>query len=89
MLKRKLYSRVNWRKYLDPTNRPRVNSFIKQRGDVVFGQIVETIKEAIKEETPEIMIMVHPNVSSVVVINSDEYKEVLTHCLNYFKSKEQ
>lgn len=89
MIKRKLYSRVNWRKYLDPTNKQRVQRFIKTNGPTVFTAIVETIENAMEDDLEEVMILVHPNVSSVAVVSKDEYDEVLTHCLQYFESIEK
>lgn len=89
MAKRKLYSKVGWRKYLDPTDRPRVKTFIEANGNVIFPQVVECIQNANTDKQPEIMIMVHPNVSAVVVIAENDYDEVLTHCLQYFQSKEK
>jgi hypothetical protein len=88
MTRRKLYSRVGWRKYLDPTGRPRVKKFLKTNGTVVFNQVVECIQSANVEKQTEIMILVHPNVQSVVVIEETDFDEVLTHCLDYFQSKE-
>ena len=89
MTKRKLYSKVGWRKYLDPTGRPRVKRFIETNGNVVFNQIVECINNAADDAQSEIMVLVHPNVSAVVVIEENDYDEVLTHCLQYFQSKEK
>jgi hypothetical protein len=89
MTKRKLYSKVGWRKYLDPTGRPRVKRFIETNGNVVFNQVVECIKNASIDNQSEIMVLVHPNVSAVVVIEENDYDEVLTHCLQYFQSKEK
>lgn len=86
---RKLYSKVGWRKYLDPTDRPRVKHFIDVNGTVVFNQVVECIKNASIDNQSEIMLLVHPNVSAVVVIEENDYDEVLTHCLHYFQSKEK
>lgn len=88
MTRRKIYSKVGWRKYLDPTGKDRVKSFLKANGTVVFLQVIECIQTAIEKNEPEIMILVHPNVQAVVVIEESEFNEVLTHCLYYFKSKE-
>jgi len=88
MINRNIYSRVGWRKYLDPTNKPRVSNFIKSCGNNVFTQIVKAIDTAIDENLSEIILLVHPNVSSVVIIEKNNYDEVLIHCLNYFKSIE-
>lgn len=87
-MKRTLYSRVEWRKYLDPTDRPRVNRFLQAQGDYVFDEIVKNIENANINGIESLMILVHPNVSSVVMVDQHDYKEVLQHCLDYFKSKE-
>jgi len=89
MERRKLYSKVGWRKYLDPTGRPRVRRFIETNGMVVFNQVVECIQNAAVDKQSEIMVLVHPNVSAIVVIEETDYDEVLTHCLQYFQSKEK
>ena len=88
MTRRKLYSKVGWRKYLDPTGRPRVKRFIETNGRVVFKQVVECIQTASERGDKEIAILVHPNVQSIVVIEEVDCDEILTHSLQYFKSKE-
>lgn len=88
MQKKTIFTKVGWRKYLDPTDNPRVDKFLKSSGRKVLAQIVDGIQEAIENNTPELVVLVHPNVSSVVVIPSKEYDEVLTHSLQFFKSVE-
>jgi len=89
MKRRKLYSKVGWRKYLDPTNNVRVKTFLAINGTVIFKQLIDCIKTALEENQTEIMILVHKNVQSVVVIEQPDFDEVLTHCLQYFRSQEQ
>jgi len=88
MTRRKLYSKVGWRKYLDPTDRPRVRNFLEKNGKLVFRQVVQCIQTATERGDKEIAILVHPNVQSIVVIEENDYNEILTHSLQFFKSKE-
>jgi alanyl-tRNA synthetase len=86
MTRRKLYSKVGWRKYLDPTDRPRVRNFLEKNGKLVFRQVVQCIQTATERGDKEIAILVHPNVQSIVVIEENDYNEILTHSLQFFKS---
>lgn len=89
MLNKTVFSKVGWRKYLDPTDSPRVKKFLKSSGRKVLTQIVDGIQDAIENDVAELVILVHPNVSSVVVVPSVEYDNVLTHSLQFFKSLEE
>lgn len=77
---------VEWRTYLDPSKNKRVRKFIKYRGQEVFTNLYQSIDAAISNNTEELLILVHPNVSSIVSISKKEYIEVLNHCINFFKS---
>jgi len=88
MVKQAIFSKVGWRKYLDPTNNPRVERFLKSSGRKVLSQIVDGIDGAIDNDTLELVVLVHPNVKSVVVIPATDYDDVLTHSLQFFKSVE-
>jgi hypothetical protein len=81
-------STVGWRTYLDPTNNPRVSRFLKKNGSVVFEQVVRNIRTAIDERHDKFVLIAHPNVSSVIVVSTIEYRELLAHCLEWFKSHE-
>lgn len=80
------HTTVGWRTYLDPTKNNRVRKFIKFNGTEVFTNLYKSIDTAIKEDTAEILVLVHPNVSSIISIEKKEYIEVLNHCIDFFKS---
>ncbi len=83
-----LFEKVNWRTYLDPTNNPRVERFLKKRGDVVLKKIVEHIKKANEDGKESVYVMVHPNVSRITEVKSEEYTEVLEFCIKFFEETE-
>lgn len=78
------YPTVHWKEYLDPSNGKRVQRFIKSKGSVVFTELVKEIREAHENKIKNLVLLVHPNVSALVLINEDEYLEVLEHSLYYF-----
>ena len=80
------YETVGWRTYLDPSNNKRVRKFLKFNGEQVFTNLYKTIDASLKAGGEEILVLVHPNVSSIVSIKKNEYIEVLNHCIEYFKS---
>ena len=86
---REAFKTVNWREYLDPTDKPRVQSFLKLRGNLVLGNIVDNIINASELDLPSLAIMVHPNVSAVTIVHPDEYQELLTHCQQFFEKHEE
>jgi len=88
MVKQQFQSTVGWRTYLDPTNNNRVTRFLKTNGNSVFNQIVKNIHMAISNDYKQLVLIVHPNVPSVVVVTASEYPELLEHCLNWFKTHE-
>jgi hypothetical protein len=81
-----LYPTVGWRTYLDPTKNKRVRRFIKFNGIEVFTNLYKSIDAALDDGATEILILVHPNVSSIVSIPEKQYTEVLNHCIDFFKS---
>lgn len=83
-----IYSVVNWKEYLDPTDSTRVDNFLKKYGTRVFSNLIKKIKSAHESDIKSFAILVHPNVSSLSIINKKDYLSVLTHCLMYFKSLE-
>lgn len=89
MLKRHIHSTVGWRKYLDPNENSRASVFLKKNGTRVFTELISNIEHAIDENKEEVIILVHPNVTSVVSIGRGEYVVILNHCLEWFKKKEE
>lgn len=81
-------STVGWRTYLDPTTHPRVKRFLKKNGAEVFSQIVANIQMAMDKQYNQFVLVAHPNVSSVIVINISEYNGLLDHCLGWFTAQE-
>ena len=88
MSKRKLYTRVGWRKYLDVDHSPRVEMFLKKNGFVVFNQILDNLEEAIENDEGEVLILVHRNAGAIVSIQTKDFKEVLEFSLQYFLKDE-
>lgn len=89
MIKRNIYSRVNWRSYLDPTDNSRVQRFLNMNGTEVFVEIVDNIDKAIDNNADNMMLLVHPHVTSIVVVKREEFDGLLNHCLNYLIDKEE
>ena len=88
MNRQELYARVGWRKYLDTDHSPRVARFLKSNGLLIFTQLLENIEEAIEEDEPEILIMVHKNANAVVSVGKKDYMEVLEHSMQWFLKNE-
>ncbi len=84
----KTYSVVDWRTYLDPTNNHRVTSFLKHNGTNTFKELIKSIEEAYDEDIPMIVVLVHPNVTSLSLIKQSDYVTVLKHSLKYFEFTE-
>ena len=83
-----IYPVVHWKEYLDPLNGNRVKRFLKFNGSRVFNNLIKKIEEANESGVKTIVILVHPNVSSLSLIKAEEYESVLEHCLLYFKHHE-
>jgi len=86
--RRNINSVVHWKMYLDPTTNEYVRRFLKENGKRVFSDVHQTINDANTKKINELMLLVHPNASSVILIEENEYAEVLDVCLEYFKSIE-
>ena len=84
-----LYKITNWRTYLDPTDNTRVETFLHSRGKVVLTGLMDSIELAINQKLEKILVLVHPNVSKLIMITEIEYEEVLEYCLGYFQEKEE
>ena len=80
------YPTVGWRTYLDPSKSDRVRKFIKLNGAEIFTKLYETIESATEDGQDQILVLVHPNVTSIVSISQEEFIEVLNHCIKYFES---
>lgn len=85
----KVYNMTNWRTYLDPLGNKRVQNFLNSKGIQVFSSLVTSIDGAIDTNAEKLVLLVHPNVSSLVLVKPIEYDEVLNHCLDYFKKIEE
>lgn len=79
---------VDWREYLDPNTSLRVEKFLKYNGTRVFTNLIDSIEKSIHGNTKKVVVLVHPNVSSLIILEEDNYIEILDHCLFYFKSIE-
>ena len=84
-----LYSVTNWRTYLDPTGNKRVEKFLASRGLTVLAGLITTIESAVDQGMEKLVILVHPNVSSLIMVTDVEYEEVLNYCLDYFQTLEE
>ena len=82
------YKVVKWREYLDPNTSLRVKRFLKTNGNRVFTNLIDTIEKSIHGKTKKVVVLVHPNVTSLIILEEINFIEVLDHCLFYFKSKE-
>lgn len=84
-------STVDWRKYLDVNVNPRAKTFLESRGADVLWQIASNIDNSITgtKSTKRLIMSVHPNAPSAILINFEDYKDVLELCLNWFEKKEQ
>lgn len=90
MLIEKMQPIVDWKEYLVPTNKnKRVQRFLDSRGVDVFGGLVASISEAVDMKVDKLHVMVHPNVTSIVIVKPHHYMEILNHSLNFFKEKEE
>lgn len=83
------YSTVDWRKYLVEEYNPRVKNFLESRGESVFQQISTNINSAIMRGKSQIVLLVHPNVGNIIVIEKKDFKKVLEIALDWFLKKEK
>lgn len=87
----KTISTVSWRKYLDSTNNPRVEKFLKNRGSSVLWQISQKIHNFSNNQNhviPELVMIVHPNAPAAILIPHSDYNNVLDLALDFFEKKE-
>ena len=88
MRRAQAFSTVNWRKYLDVNTNPRAENFLKSKGDDVLWQMTCNIHNSMRNNIPELVLLVHPNVGGVIRIEQKEFKEVLELSLDFFLQKE-
>ena len=88
-MKRRTFTTIDWRKYLQPTNDKRVEKFLETRGFDVMNQVSQNIHNAGLKGWDEVAILVHPNASAISLVPKEEYIEALDHCLEWFKNKEE
>lgn len=92
MIMKKTLSTVHWKKYLDINNgNPQVKKFLESRGDDVLWQISQNVNKVggIRRELSDTLVMViHENAPNAILIEREEYQEVLDLCLSWFEARE-
>lgn len=84
----KLISTVDWRKYLDVNTNPRVKKFLDSRGDDVLWQISQNIQRANRKNKESLVMVVHENAPSAILIEKKDFDNVLELSLKWFENKE-
>ena len=84
----KYYNIVSWKRYLIP-HTDRIQNFLDSRGVDVFTQISDMINKASITKQKEVVLVVHPHLSSAISIKEKDYLEVLNLCIDFLASKEQ
>ncbi len=84
----KYYNIVSWKRYLIP-HTDRIQNFLESRGVDVFTQISDMINKASITKQKEVVLVVHPHLSSAISIKEKDYLEVLNLCIDFLASKEQ
>jgi hypothetical protein len=88
-MKSRAFTTIDWRKYLDPNENPRVKRFLDTRGFEVMNQISQNIHKGGTLGWDEVAILVHPNAAAISLVPETEYIEALDHCLEWFKNNEE
>jgi hypothetical protein len=88
-MKQRAFTTIDWRKYLDPNENPRVKRFLDARGFEVMNQISQNIHKGGTLGWEEVAILVHPNAAAISLVPENEYIEALDHCLEWFKDNEE
>jgi len=78
----KYYNIVSWKKYLIP-HTDRIKNFLDSRGVDVFTQISDMINKASITKQKEVVLVVHPHLSSAISIKEKDYHEVLNLCIDF------
>lgn len=90
-MRERAISTVDWKKYLDFNKNPRAKTFLKSRGDDVLWQIASNIDNSITGSKPgnRLIMSIHPNAPAAILINSNDYSDVLDLCIKWFESREK
>lgn len=84
----KSISTVNWRKYLDVNTNPRVKSFLDSRGEDVLWQISQNIQRANRKGKDSLVMVIHENAPSAILIEKKDYMAVLNLSIKWFENIE-
>jgi hypothetical protein len=87
-MRTRVYSTVDWRKYLDESYSPRVKAFLDSRGADVFNQLCGNMNRANSRKKEKVVLLVHPNAGNVIIINKADFDEVYDIALNWFLKNE-
>ena len=80
---------VHWKKYLDINNgNPQVRKFLESRGDDVLWQISQNIQRANRREMKSLVMVIHENAPSAILIERADFQNVLDLSLKWFESRE-
>lgn len=88
-MKRRTFTTIDWRRYLQANSDKRVEKFLEARGFEVMNQVSQNIHNAGLKGWDEVAILVHPNASAISLVPKEDYIEALDHCLEWFKDKEE
>ena len=88
-MQRRAFTTIDWRKYLDSNQNPRVERFLETRGYDVMHQISTSIHTAAREGKSEVAILVHPHASAVSLVPKEDYIDALNHCMKWFETNEE
>jgi len=81
---------ADWKDYLVPSKENRrVERFLNSHGVHVFTGLVSSIESAMEIKADRLHVVIHPNVSSIVIIKPHNYLDILKHALQFFKEKEE
>lgn len=90
-MREKSISTVSWRRYLIPNDNERVIKFLESRGDDVFWQLSQNIHKCSigVNKKNNLIIVVHENASSAIMIDKKDFIEVLDLAISWFQRKEK
>jgi len=90
-MRERTISTVDWKKYLDFNQNPRAKTFLQSRGDDVLWQIASNIDNSLTGSKPSnrIIMSVHPNAPAAILINREDYSDVLDLCIKWFEVREK
>lgn len=87
-IKARVFNTVDWRKYLDNSESPRIKTFLDSRGSDVFNQVCSNINKANLENKSKIVLLIHPNAGNVISISKKDFNEVYDIAINWFLKNE-